>query len=399
MRPRQLALFAAVVASTVGSSASASSFSLDQPVYAADSAPARKPLMAALDRVGLAQPLEDNGISISGVIEGSWSHGLTSPANGIIAGHSFDFEHDDPTLNQIYVAVEKTTDYKKAWDIGGKMAWTYGGDARFIHSNGLLDHERGDRQIDLTELYGEVVVPVGNGLKLKFGKFITPLGFEYVNPSLNAFYSHTFIFDLVPYSHTGVLGSYAIDDNWSVSAGLSRGWDQSLEDNNDSIDFIGSVGFTKDDISSALSFTVGPELADNNGDYRVAIDWWFSAQLSEQWTASVNADYIWEQNSGQDGDASDVFGVAGYLNYAVCKYATLNARVEWFCDTNRAAGADTAVYELTFGSTFTPFADNELGSNLKIRPEIRFDIADDPVFDGGTDDSQTVFAIDAYFTF
>lgn len=396
MRSSHLALLAAVAA--VAGNACAD-FSLNQPIYAQDAAAPRKPLMALLDKGGMAKPLEDAGINIYGLVEGGWTYGFGDPAGGIVAGHSFDFENQDLTLNQIYLVVERTTDFKKSWDLGGKMAWTYGGDARFIHSNGLFDEEEGDRQIDLTELYGEVVAPIGNGLKIKFGKFITPLGYEYVNPSLNAFYSHSFLFGIVPYSHTGVLATYAINDVWTVSGGISRGWDQSLDDNNDMIDFIGSVGYVKDEINAALSFTVGPELPDNEDDWRLAIDWWLSAKLSEQWTAAVNVDWIYEQNTGQDGDASTVYGAAGYLGWAANDFLTLNTRVEWFNDTNRAAGADTTVYALTFGATVTPFATNEIGSNLKIRPEIRWDIADDPVFDGGTDTDQWVFAIDAYFTF
>lgn len=396
MRSSHLALLAAV--SAVVGHASAD-FSLNKPLYAQDAPEPRKPLMAALDKAGIAQPLEDAGINVYGLIAAGWSYGFGSPADGIISGHAFNFENQDLTLNQIYLVTERLTDFQKPWDIGGRMAWTYGGDARFIHSNGLLDKENGDEQIDLTELYGEVVVPVGNGLKVKIGKFITPLGYEYVNPSLNAFYTHSFLFNLVPYSHTGFLATYAVNDVWTVSGGMSRGWDQSIDDNNDMIDFIGSIGYTENDITAALSFTAGPELPDNDDDWRVAIDWWLSAQLSSQWTAGVNADYIWEQGTSQTGDWSDVYGAAGYLSYAICEFAILNTRVEWVNDTNRAAGADTTVYGLTFGATLIPFARNEIGSNLKIRPEIRYDVADDPVFDGGTDDNQWVFSVDAFFTF
>ena len=41
-----------------------------------------------------------------------------------------------------------------------------------------------------------------------------------------------------------MLGYYTINDSWSVSAGITRGWDQSLEDNNGAIDFLGGVTYT-----------------------------------------------------------------------------------------------------------------------------------------------------------
>lgn len=401
MRAKYLGLLALSAAMSVAGVSRANDFSLSQPIYADDGVTSRAPLMHLLDQAGVAKPLEDAGINIYGLVEASWTYSFDDPPGDIIAGRSFDFEHDDPTLNQIYLVVERNTDFEKAWDIGGKMAWTYGADSRFMHSNGLFDEENGNNQIDLTELYGEVVVPVGNGLKVKVGKFITPLGYEYVNPSQNAFYSHSFIFGLVPFSHTGVMATYAIDDQWSVSGGISRGWDQSLEDNNDAIDVIGSIGWVspEGDITSALSFTVGPEKTDNNSDYRIAIDWWASYVISDQWTAAINGDFIWEENSGDDGDDASVYGIAGYLGYKVCEECTINGRIEWFNDTERLGGPDTQLFEATLGLAIRPFARHEIASNLLIRPEVRYDYADDPVFNAGEDDSQITFGVDVLFTF
>ena len=276
------------------------------------------------------------------------------------------------------------------------MAWTYGADARFLHSNGLFDKETPDNQIDLTELYGEVVVPVGNGLKVKLGKFITPLGYEYVNPSLNAFYSHSFIFGIVPFSHTGVYATYGLNEEWTVSAGITRGWEQSIDDNNDAIDFLGSVGYVKDKVTGALSFTVGPETTDN-GNYRYAVDFWMGYAMSDELTLGINADYVYEEEAGDDGDGAQVYGIAGYATYGLNDYLKINGRLEWFADTERAAGFDSTLYEATLGLTVSPFPTHDIGSGLKIRPEVRFDYADDDVFNG--ENSQFTFGVDVYFAF
>lgn len=396
MGSRSLGLLAAAALSVVGGTSLADSFSLSQPVYAAD-APARKPLMALLDKGGMAKPLEDAGINIYGLVEGSWTHNFSDDGN-TIAGRAFDFENDDPTFNQLYFVVERTTDFKKAWDFGGKFAMTYGGDARFLHSNGLMDKQDGDVQIDLTELYGEIVAPLGTGLKIKFGKFITPLGYEYVNPSLNGLYSHSFLFGIVPFSHTGIVGTYALSDELTITAGITRGWDQSVKDSNNGFDFLGSVGYVKDKLTAAVSLTVGPEGAEDS-DYRYAVDAWATYAMSDQLTVGVNADYIYESNGGQDGDGSQVYGIAGYGTYKLCDYVLVNGRLEWFNDTSRASGFDSTLYEATLGLTVIPFAKDDIGSNFKIRPEVRLDLADEDVFNNGTDTTQFTFGVDAYFTF
>lgn len=398
MRKGYFALLAATAAVVGG--VHAEEFSLNQPIYAQDAAAPRAPLMALMDKFGWAESLEKANINIYGLVAVSWTYGFDDPAGDVLVGRSFDFEHNDPTFNQLYLVVERTTDAAKAWDMGGKMAWTYGGDARFMHSNGLFDEEDGDEQIDLTELYGEVVVPVGNGLKVKLGKFITPLGYEYVNPSLNAFYSHSFLFGIMPYSHTGVMGNYAFNDQWSAGFGVSRGWDQSLEDNNDMPDFIGTLNWLSTDSKTAAAFnvTVGPE-AEANDDWRYAFDFWASHKLGDQVTLGINADYIFEEDAGGDGDDASTYGIAGYAGYEFCKEATGNVRLEWFSDNDRASGFDATMYEATVNVVITPFAKHDIGSNLKIRPEIRLDLADEDVFNGGDDDTQLSFGVDAYFTF
>ena len=53
----------------------------------------------------------------------------------------------------------------------------------------------------------------------------------------------------------------------------------------------------------------------------------------------------------------------------------------------------TSLYEITLGLDIIPFAKDSFGRNLIIRPELRFDFADDPVFQG--ESHQYTFAVDA----
>jgi hypothetical protein len=362
---------------------------------------APKPLMALLDKTPIGNGLRDAGIEVGGLAEAGYTYSTSSPPDNVITGRAFDFENQDPTLNQVMLYAERTTDASKPWDLGFRIEALYGADARFTHSNGLLEEfSDGENQFDLTQIYGEVVIPVGHGIKTKVGKFITPLGYELVNPSGNAFYSHSFLFGIVPFAHTGVLGTYQVGDNLSVSFGFSRGWDQALEDNNDdALDAIGVVAYTLDDKTNlTFSFTTGPEQAGNSGRYRTALDFIATHQVNDKLTLAVNADYIFDARAGQDGDDSQVYGVAGYLGYKLCPCATLNTRLEWFNDTSRIGGFDAVLYEATVGVALTPFKDG-WASNLVIRPEARWDYADNDVFDGGTDDQQLTFGVDAYITF
>ena len=373
-----------------------------------DDAPARKPLMGLLDRAGLANSLDAANINIFGFVEGSYTYNFNDPAGEINVGRVFDFENDKVLLNQLDLTVERTVDVTKGkWDLGGRMEWIYGADAGLIHSNGLFDWYDGSRspenQFDLNQAYLDLAIPVGNGLRLRGGKFVTLMGQETINPTTNALYSHSYLFGFaIPFTHTGVMGTYALNDNWTVEGGFFRGWEQSAEDNNDSLSFHAKVAYTSTDKTwgAILQAVTGPERADSNSDYRTVIDaiLTLTPDPNGPWTFAVNGDYGWEASVPGIGD-SQWYGVAGYAGYKVNSMFTVNGRGEWFNDEDGARGLGTTVYEATLGLAITPFPNDALGSNLKIRPEIRYDYAQDDLFNGGADRDQVTVGIDAYFTY
>lgn len=365
----------------------------------------RTPLMSLLDKAGIGKTLDDHGITVGGWIEMSttWSL-LDDPAGDEIVGRAFDFEHADPTLNQIGFTIIRAVDPAKPWDIGFTFEHIFGADARFTASNGM-DFQTGDypeNQFDITQLYAEVVVPAGaKNLTLKIGKWITPIGYEYVNPTLNPLYSHTYLFGIVPFSHTGVMATYPVTETGSFSLGIARGWEQSLEDNNGCAgEIVWSWANTPNDkISYAFNGSVGPQQDDDTAHYRTMLDFWMDYTCSDQLLLGLNLDYRYDSKNGQDGDASHVYGAAGYAKYTCNKYATLVGRLEWFNDTSRLDGFDCNIFAATFGVNITPFPDDALGQFLKIRPEIRYDYATEDLFDGGTDQNLLTAAIEAVFTF
>src|SRR5690349_21183206 len=71
---------------------------LDAP--ATQPAPPRKGAMELLGMVGAADWLEKNNINIYGFAEGGYTHNFNNPDSKINFGRAFDFEHDEPILDQ-----------------------------------------------------------------------------------------------------------------------------------------------------------------------------------------------------------------------------------------------------------------------------------------------------------
>ncbi len=383
-----------------------------KPLYLQDTAPAAeppaKPLAGALDKAGI----KTGPFAVYGFAEGSYTYSFSNPPGNFITGRVFDIDNQEVMLNQLDLIVEKTVDAAaaakdKKFDIGGRMEWVYGNDARFIHSNGLNFYGAAtpqlspDNQLDLVQAYVDFAVPVGNGLTIRAGKFVTLLGYETINPTTNPLYSHSYMFGYaIPFTHTGVLGMYNLTDKMTLTAGITRGWDQALEDNNEDPDYTGQIKYVfNEKLTGYLNVITGPEQTDNNSNYRTVFDGIIVWSIDDHWSVVGNADYGWEADAAADGSDATWYGVAGYVGYKVNNMFTLNARLEYFNDDDGARGLGTTVYEATAGVSIKPMPNSEIGQNLVIRPELRYDYGDDPIFDGGTDDYQWTAAVDAIFTF
>jgi len=384
--------------------------------------------MGLLDKVGVAKTLDEANINIFGYAEASTTYSFSNPPGNPahsghqeMAGRAFDFEHEDPTLNQIDLAIERTVDVTKhQFDIGGRVEVIYGADSRLIHSNGFNFYgpnsaggsknlapgiERSpENQFDVEQAYVDVAAPVGNGLRIRAGKFVTLVGYETINPTTNPLFSHSFLFTFAEaLTQTGIYGTYAFNDQFSLDLGIDRGWDQTLQDNNGAIGGFGRISYASADKKTNIYGTIhsGPELASDSGHYRTLFDLVMNYQWSDQINLGLNGDYVYGGGEAADGDEAQYFGLAGYASYKINDYFTVNGRAEWFDDNDgaRVAGTSANYYEGTLGVNITPFPNDALGSNWKIRPEIRYDYASKGIFDGGTQNWQATTAIETYFTY
>ncbi len=95
-------------------------------------------------------------------------------------------------------------------------------------------------------------------------------------------------------------------------------------------------------------------------------------------------------------------GVAGYVSYAFDPRFTLNTRLEWYQDAANGYSSGASVsgnyYEATVGMAIKPFPKDRFLSKLLFRPEVRYDLADQSVFNSG-DKNQLSFSVDGLFMF
>jgi hypothetical protein len=388
-----------------------------QPSTAPGAAPQENPpakvalLAEGLNQIGLGKPLTDAGISITGFIEGSYTRNFDPPPGDVNPGRVFDFEDNVLRLNQLELLIVRAPDVAKAakegrFDLGFTAEMIYGSDSRLIHSNGLSIYGSNTHpinQFDPAQMFVDLILPVGNGLDIRVGKFGTLLGYEVTNPTLNALYSHSFLFGFgVPISQSGALAIYNLNDKVTLTGGVTRGWDQSTKDNNDAVDFLGQVKYVAtEELTLYVNGSVGPQRADDNSDYRYEVEGIATyTPKDSQWTYALDSVLALDENAALNGNNAYWYGAIGYVGYKINDGLTVNARGEWFRDDGGSRlGTDASFFEATLGLKVTPFAQDRVLSNLFFRPEIRWDYATKDFFDGGAKHDQWTFGIDGIFTF
>ncbi len=184
-------------------------------------APTPAPLMMALGKVGLADPLNKAGINIYGYVEGGYMRDFSAPS-----GHDgptymgFNSYKNTAILDKISLNVERTVDpTKKQFDMGFRVEGIYGADAKFIHSDGLVDTQTGRYQWDPLQAYVDVTLP-GLPMRLRVGKWIELAGFEQYSANIygafgdpaKALYSYSYQFLYAePGTQTGALLTYVLN--------------------------------------------------------------------------------------------------------------------------------------------------------------------------------------------
>ena len=420
-------------------------------------------LMYAMGRIPdgngstVGQDMDNLGIKVGGYLDIGYTTSFQNSPRPY-QGSAFNTEKgNNIQLDQVGLYLEKVINFanpafrKRGWDIGGKIEMIYGSDADLIHANGLnfyhswSNNTQGDPldQFDLEQAYVDFGVPIGadSGVLIRAGKFDTPFGLEQIDPVDNLFYSHSLAFGhVLPYTLTGITAKYIVNQQLSFLAGFDRGNNQALNDNNSMVSWlVGACYKPNSQWMFKPGILFGPEDNGSNGYYRTVGDmvtsWHPKNILNGRLTLANDTNLGYDGAGGSIAEASGSsssftptgspglrasyagtpgsvqsacwFDTAFYASYYVNSYLTFNGRAEYMYDGKSFMlegdpGTTVNYGEFSIGASITPFPNTNLLSSLKIRPEIREDIADHRVFQGGGSagkNQQTFFAVDAVYAF
>jgi hypothetical protein len=382
------------------------------------------PVMAVEKKEEAAAPAAPPEFQVWAQLEAGVTANVDSPRSGLNYGHLFTDKSNQLVLNQILLTAEKPLDTSATdWALGYRVQGMFGTDARYTHFLGELDLDIKERtQADIVEAWAFLHAPIitDGGVDIKAGQFVTYLGAELIDPSGNAFYSKSYIFNFgIPLKHTGVMTITHVNPTLDVYLGVDSGVNTSLDDgdNNGGAAFQGGFGLNglADGKLTVLALThFGPEDVGETKHWRFLNDIVATYKPTDKLTFVSEFNYIHEECCG----GADGYGFAQYVSYALTDELTLNGRAEIWSDEDnffvaafpgnrtfvqfergfpldqplRFAPAATDYSEFTLGVTYKPVI---AGTQLfMLRPEIRFDDALNGVkaYNGST--NQFTFGLD-----
>ena len=258
---------------------------------------------------------------------------------------------------------------------------------------------------DLQQALVSYIAPVGQGLRLDFGKFITHLGSEVIEgyDGYNDNYSRSLLFNYaIAFTHTGVMGTYVLNPQVTATAMVVNGWDVAVDNNKGKTVGLQLVLTPVSPLSVSLHYMGGPETPDTSAFMRHIGDVAATYKVSDALTLGLNGDYALERGTSvvKPGDDAKWSGVAGYAKITTDPRFFIALRAETMKDeggTRFGTGKNTTAKEITLTPTF------KVSNNFIVRAEGRYDsINQDAVYvdqNGKTKRNQATLGFNAMFVY
>ena len=318
--------------------------------------------------------------SVSGFVDTYYNYNSNQPSSRTNGFRSFDVASNQFALNLVELVVDKTPDPANS-RTGYHIALGFGQAINAV--NGSDPGGLGFDQY-LKEAYFSYLAPVGKGLQIDAGKFVTPHGAEVIETKDDWNYSRDLLFSYaIPYFHYGLRAKYAFNDKYSVTGFVVNGWNNIVE-NNTGKTYGASFGWnpTKK-VGFIQNYMAGPEQTNDNSNWRQLWDTVITYSPTSKLSFTVNGDYGRGDHPILATSPTLIFGpkpvfwtgVAAYVKYALNDKYTVVSRYEYYDDHD---GFTTGTPQHFNGITGT--FQRMIASHIMSRLEFRRDMSNLPTF-------------------
>jgi Putative beta-barrel porin-2, OmpL-like. bbp2 len=318
-------------------------------------------------------------ITWSGFVDAYYNKNFNSPSTGTNSYRVFDVADNQIAFSLAELVVQKQT--SQSSPVGFRMDLDYG------PTNDLVQAGNAGTLNILQQGYLTAVLPIGSGLTVDVGKFVTHMGYEVIESKDNWNYSRSYLFGYaIPFFHTGVRLTYPVASVLSATVHILNGWN-SVVDNNHSKTLGLTLNWTATPSTSIIFNGIDgfeqPFLAPYGK--RDVADFIVTETVNDNLSLALNADYGQERVGGSTGPLEQWKGAAIYGRYSLDSKSAVALRAEVYYDpflytTVGAYSFVTATNTKETLKEITVTYEYHVFDPLMVRAELRDDLSNNAGF-------------------
>jgi hypothetical protein len=319
--------------------------------------------------------------TFSGFVDLYYGQNFNNPNSRTNTLRAFDINSNQFGLNLVELVAEKQPDPNNS-RTGYHLALGFGQAMNAINGTDPGGLSFGQY---LKEAYFSYLAPVGKGLQVDVGKFVTPHGAEVIETKDNWNYSRGLLFSYaIPFYHFGMRAKYSFNEKYSVSGFFVNGWN-SVVDNNSGKTYGASFNWNPNKkFGIAQNYMTGPEQSDSNSNWRQLFDTVVTYSPTDRLSFIVNGDYGRGDRISTSPKPAYWTGGAAYIRYALNGQNAIATRYEYYDDKYGVTTGGFANPTPQHLHGFTGTYEHLLAHHILTRVEFRRDISNEPVFSKST---------------
>lgn len=352
--------------------------------------PGGKPLvmLALLLSVGptlvLAQEVKDPAPSITfgAVVETYFGWNFNKPDNRVTAFRGFDARHDSFALSNAVLDA-----HWNAGAVSGRLALQTGDTPDIYYGAEAASDVR-----HILEATLAWKAPVGKGLILDGGIFLSPIGPETILIKDNWNWSRSTLFFGLPFYHAGMRAAYPVSERWNLTGAVYNGWNNVTDTNGNKSLSVQALYTKPDKVTASVLYFGGverPRGAPEGQPWRNLFDSHITVSVSKTLSLQAHVDAGFEDTT---------FGRASWRGASIAArvkaqaWMYLAGRADILDETIPSSSAGTAsalFFPTSRVHSFTATLDARPADRMSARLEFRHDGARDPIYFKGAPSAPT----------
>jgi hypothetical protein len=316
------------------------------------------------------------GATLEGYYQYDWNH----PPDRVIPLRAYDTRANTFGIQQLAFVVDAPPDVEagRRYGLRADLQW---GQATETVQGSPANEPRPDVYRNVWQAYGSYLFAVGpKGLQTDFGKFASMLGYETNYAKDNQAFSRAYLFNFLPFYHSGLRVTYPMNDKVSVLYMLTNGIQQTEDFNDYKSNHFAAIVKPTSQLTWTVNYYFGQEQPDGgqpggpDGFFKV-FDTYATYTPTAAIALGLDVNYVTNELTA-DVEATSLQGIGAYARYQVNTPVGFSVRYERLDDEGLFGAINQVLEEVTLTAEYK-FADGFL-----VRGEFRRDWSDEAYFPG-----------------